>query len=119
MNPIVNRLSARSLRVADLEAIYLAEAGSSAFVRWAVAALDHLDQDEMWYSLWLLRRSARAKSVFPDYEIRRLLAISEGVQHWASRVTYCQMMAAVNVPQWLNDEFFSAIQPFLWDRLSI
>lgn len=119
MNALIDHLSGKALRVADLEAVYLAYSDRLEFVGWAIAALDHLDPPEMGHSLWLLRRAARANRAFSDDDIRRLLAISDGLRHWVARVSFCQMMAAIKVPQSLVGEFFLAIEPFTSDRLPI
>ena len=119
MNALVDRLSGETLRVVDLEAVYLAHSDRLNFVHSAIAALDHLDSERMWYSFWLLRKAARAHSTFCDDDVRRLLAMSEGLHHWAARVSFCQMMAAIQVSQWLQEEFFLAIEPFTLDRLPI
>jgi len=119
MNALVDRLSGKALRATDLEAIYSAYSDHPEFVGWAIAALDHLDAADLGYSLWLLRRAARANRAFSEDDIQRLLAMSDGLKHWVARVSFCQMMAAIKIPRSLVGEFFLTLEPFTSDRLPI
>ena len=119
VNPLVDRLSGKSLKVAGLEAVYLDYCDRDDLVRWAISAMDHLDREQIWYSLWLLRRAARDGASFEEADLRRLFEMADGYDHWVARLTFCQTMAAVKIPESLIKDAFSSLEPFTRDRLAI
>lgn len=118
MNPLINKLGGR-LSVSHLNSIYAAHHTEKEFARWAILAIDHLDAEDVWQSLWLLRQAVRSGIIPPDEDLRRVIEMADSFGHWIARLNFCQMMASVPVPAAIVDEAVSVLVPFTQDRLAV
>lgn len=107
------------MSVADLRRAYATHGRDADFVPWCLSAIDHLDVEQVWRPWWLLRQHARSGGIISRENLGRIVGMADGLDHWAARLNFCQMMAAVPIPSELIDDVFGVLHPLTSDRLPV
>lgn len=108
MTNLLILLGKDTVKVAQLERIYLATCASPHFVADAISAMRQMDSDLAWRAVWLLKRHARNRKL-TDEDLIRLAHCAEELPHWASRLNLCQLFGITGCPLLARE----ALYPYL------
>jgi hypothetical protein len=114
---LFNLLSKDDVDVPTLTRIYAGMENASEFLADAIRALHHLDDEQAWRALWLLRRCAEDNDNRLDED--SLIRISDRageLRHWIARLNLCQLFAATGCPPAVRETLFPVLAACFDDR---
>lgn len=115
MSVLLAELSRDHVPVIALKRLYERHHASPSLVSDLLAAIDHLDADLAHRAVWLLRRCVESGRFDTD-DLARLIDHLDASDHWIYRLTLCQLLSAVALPENLRDQTFPFLERSFTDR---
>lgn len=119
MNPLFLLLARDSLKVSQLEQIYLACREKPDLAANAISAMRQLDSDLAWRAVWVLKQLARDHKL-SESDLTRLALCADEVSHWAARLNLCQLFGHTGCPVEARETLFPyLVESFMNRRVII
>lgn len=114
----LSRLSAETLGVPRLHALYADLAKNESFVRETLSAMRQLDADIAWRAIWLLNRFAKEHGL-GESVIATICEEASGFAEWRARLLLCQLLSKTGCPPATRESAFPFLAACAADRHAI